>query len=94
MNDAPVLTGANNFPITNLASPSANPGKLVSDLIAGNVTDVDTGAVQGIAVTGVTATSGKWQYSLDAGKTWTDVGAVSAYLRTAVAFGRQVALRA
>ena len=33
--------------------------------------------MQGIAVTGFTATSGKWQYSLDAGKTWADVGAVS-----------------
>ena len=49
----------------------------MSDLIAGYVTDVDVGAVQGIAITALTASNGKWQYSLDAGKTWNDVGAVS-----------------
>ena len=50
----------------------------MSSLIAGHVTDVDAGAVQGIAVTGVTAVNGNWQYSPDAGLTWTDMGAVSA----------------
>ena len=77
LNNAPVLTGADNFPTLNVAGAAANTGTLVSALIAGYDTDVDTGAVQGIAITGSTATSGKWQYSLDAGATWNDMSTVS-----------------
>ena len=82
LNDAPVLNGANAF--TGITEDqTANAGNLVSDLIAGQVTDVDVGAVQGIAVTGATAANGKWQYSIDAGVTWTDLPDCFANLRVA-----------
>jgi hypothetical protein len=63
--------------LTGLTDTSTNnAGNLVSSLIGG-ITDVDTGAVKGIAITGLTGTYGKWQFSLDNGTSWTDVGAVS-----------------
>ena len=76
LNDAPVMTGV--LPtLTGLTDASTNnAGNLVSSLIGG-ITDVDTGAVKGIAITGLTGTYGKWQFSLDNGTSWTDVGAVS-----------------
>src|SRR4029079_9411774 len=36
-----------------------------------------SGAVNGIAVTSLVSSTGIWQYSTDAGTTWTGVGAVS-----------------
>ena len=42
------------------------------------MTDVDTGAVEGIAVTGTNGTAvGTWQYSINGGKTWKAIGLVS-----------------
>src|SRR5439155_1534733 len=62
VNDAPVLSGANNF-TTISEDQTANGGNLVSALLAGQVSDVDTGAVSGIAVTGLASSTGTWQYS-------------------------------
>ena len=61
----------------------ANGGTLVSDLIAGHVSDADSGASAGIAVVGVDNTNGTWQYSLDAGASWSSFGAPSAASRPA-----------
>jgi hypothetical protein len=76
VNDAPVMTGV--LPSLSGINDDAinNGGALVSDLLGG-VTDVDAGALKGMAITDLTATYGKWQYSLDAGSTWSDVGVVS-----------------
>ncbi len=76
VNDAPVMTGV--LPtLTGITDTSINnAGNLVSSLIGG-ITDFDTGAVKGIVITGLTGTYGKWQFSLDNGTSWTDVGAVS-----------------
>jgi hypothetical protein len=75
-NDAPILTGANNF--MGLSDGQAsNAGNLVSDLISGRVSDIDQGSVQGIAVTSLTTVGGSWEFSTDAGSTWSPVGAVS-----------------
>ncbi|WP_312586804.1 DUF4347 domain-containing protein [Comamonas terrigena] len=76
VNDAPVMTGV--LPtLTGLNDTSTNnAGNLVSSLIGG-ITDVDTGAVKGIAITGLTGTYGKWQFSLDNGTSWNDIGIVS-----------------
>jgi VCBS repeat-containing protein len=76
LNDAPVLAGANNLSAIN-EDPAANPGTLVSALIAGQVSDVDAGALSGIAVTAVDNTNGTWQYSTDGGGTWTAFGSPS-----------------
>ena len=76
INSAPVLSGANNLSgITE--DPVSNPGTLVSALIAGNVTDADSGALAGIAVTAVNNTNGAWQYSVNGGGAWTSFGSPS-----------------
>lgn len=76
VNDAPVLNGANNF--ANITEDQlTNSGNAVSALIAGKITDVDAGALQGIALTGLNNSNGKWQYSTTGGSSWTDVGSVS-----------------
>lgn len=76
VNDAPVMTGVS--PSLNGITDTAinNGGSTVLSLLGG-VTDVDNSAVKGMAITSLTATYGKWQYSLDAGVTWGDVGIVS-----------------
>ncbi|MFV2947336.1 DUF4347 domain-containing protein [Pseudomonas japonica] len=76
VNDAPVMVAT--LPtLTGLNDTSTNnAGNLVSSL-TGGITDVDTGALKGIAITGLTGTYGKWQYSTDAGTSWTDIGSVS-----------------
>ncbi|MEN5301117.1 DUF4347 domain-containing protein [Pseudomonas sp. TWI628] len=77
VNDAPIMIGvAPTLP--GLTDSSTNDaGTLVSTLLGG-VTDVDTGALKGMAITGLTSSYGKWQYSTNAGSTWSDVGTVSA----------------
>src|SRR5205807_10288592 len=52
-------------------------GDLVSTLISGQVADVDSGALSGIAITSLSSGTGTWQYSTNGGTTWTNVGAVS-----------------
>jgi hypothetical protein len=76
INRAPVLAGAEDF--TAITEDDAtNSGNQVADLIAGHLTDDDPGAAQGIAVTGLNAGNGTWQFSLDNAATWADVGTVS-----------------
>ena len=80
------VTPANDAPSLNPLGPSltaidedalANGGDLVSDLLAGSITDPDAGAQQGIAITSVAPGNGSFEYSLDAGATWTAVPAVA-----------------
>ena len=60
-------------------------GTLVSALVdfavpsgqVDNITDPDSGAALGIAVTGADATNGTWYYSTDSGTTWTALGTAS-----------------
>lgn len=73
VNDAPVLAGANN--LTGITEdPAANGGTLVSALLSGQVTDPDSGALAGIAVTSVDNTNGTWQYSTNGGGAWSAFG--------------------
>ena len=61
-NQAPVLAGAANLAgINEDASP--NTGTLVSTLIAGQITDGNSNASTGIAVTAVDNANGAWQFS-------------------------------
>jgi hypothetical protein len=54
-------------------------GDLVSSLLAGAVTDVDTAALQGIAVVTANAKGiGVWEFSVNGGATWLELGPVSA----------------
>ncbi|MCP4926351.1 MAG: hypothetical protein GY916_10435, partial [Gammaproteobacteria bacterium] len=76
LNDAPVLSGSNNLAdITEDAF--TNSGTLVSALIAGHITDVDSGASEGIAVTGVDNSNGTWEYSINGGTNWNTLGSPS-----------------
>jgi hypothetical protein len=89
VNDAPVLdtskSPALNAEDEDAAAPVGAVGTPVSSLVdfatpAGgldNVTDVDAGALLGIALTGADTASGTWFYSLDSGSTWTPLGSVS-----------------
>lgn len=84
-NSAPVLdaSGAQAFdPIDEDTPAAANPGTLVRAMLARGaggapISDPDTGALQGIAVIGISGTiSGTWQYAID-GVTWQPLGVVS-----------------
>lgn len=60
----------------------ANTGTRVRDLLdsvapASLITDPNPGALRGIAITGVDASVGLWQYSINGGATWTAIGAPS-----------------
>jgi uncharacterized delta-60 repeat protein len=69
VNDAPVLSGANN--LTSITEdPVSNPGTLVSALISGQITDADAAASTGIAVIAVDNTNGSWWYTTNGGTTW------------------------
>lgn len=76
INAAPVLdiTGNPTFdaipedPITNTG---LDVPTLISRLGGTKITDADSGALQGIAVTGVTEDNGHWEFSLNSGTNWT-----------------------
>lgn len=77
VNDAPVLDNSGTPTLTAIdEDPATNEGALVSAVLGTTLTDVDTGALEGIAVTAVDNTNGTWQYSTD-GTNWSDVGAVA-----------------
>ena len=83
VNDAPVLSDTV-LTLPSVAQAAAGPaglvGVTVSSLVAigTNVSDVDGGAVTGIALVGVdTSEGGTWYYSTDGGANWTAVGTVN-----------------
>ncbi len=78
VNDAPVLadTALSITVAEDAGAPSGAVGSLVS-AFTGGITDVDSGAVKGIAITGSTETNGTWYYTTNGGTTWTAVGTVS-----------------
>jgi hypothetical protein len=77
----PVLTAMNE----DAGAPVGAVGTLVSSLVnlnppiggLDNVTDADTGAVTGMAITAADTTNGTWFFSTNNGSTWTALGAVS-----------------
>jgi hypothetical protein len=79
VNDAPVLTAALPTLTTITEKQTTNSGDLVSDIVGSSISDVDSGPVEGIAITAATVASGngKWQYSINNGTTWIDFPSVS-----------------
>ncbi len=81
VNDAPVLdaTGSPSLSAIN-EDDTTSAGTLITSLISsggsGYISDVDAGALQGLAITAADTTSGSWQYTTD-GTTWLALGAVS-----------------
>jgi hypothetical protein len=89
VNDAPVLdptkTPAGAAVLEDAGAPVGAVGTLVSALVDfpgggghDNVTDVDTGAVTGIAITAADAANGSWFYSTNGGMTWSALGTPTA----------------
>lgn len=81
VNDAPVLNAAGN-PTLDAINEDSNggAGTLISTLIArmspgGGISDIDAGAIQGIAIIGANQDNGSWQFSTNSGSTWTNFGA-------------------
>jgi len=77
LNDAPVLTPVGPSFSTITEDQLANVGDSVAALLGASVSDVDAGALEGIAVTGLNSSNGTWQFSTDGGATWNAVGGVS-----------------
>ncbi|MBI3898161.1 MAG: DUF4347 domain-containing protein [Gammaproteobacteria bacterium] len=86
VNDAPVLDNTKS-PALNAVSegapvPVGAVGTLVSNLVTNgmplaNVSDADSGALFGIAVTAVDTSNGAWWYTTDGGTNWFALGAVT-----------------
>lgn len=75
LNTAPKLNAALNPTLTAIPEDATNPtGTLVSNLVAGAITDPDVGALPGIAVVTANNAFGTWQFSLNAGATWQAMG--------------------
>ncbi|MBI4695618.1 MAG: FG-GAP repeat protein [Gammaproteobacteria bacterium] len=75
VNDAPVLTAAAPT-LTTTNEDTTTAGTLVSTLLGASVADVDSGAIEGIAIT-ATVGNGTWEFSTNAGSSWTAIGAVT-----------------
>ncbi|MEZ6056154.1 MAG: DUF2341 domain-containing protein [Planctomycetaceae bacterium] len=79
-NDAPVLASGVDLTLASVLETDTNPaGDTVFNLLANvgdPITDVDAGAVEGIAVYEVNDIGGQWEYSLN-GTSWTAFGAVT-----------------
>jgi len=74
-NDAPVITDTN-LSMATVGTYSGNPAGAVGSLVSsfvGGITDIDSGALQGMAITGVDATKGTLWYSTNGGTNWTQV---------------------
>ncbi len=81
-NQAPILDNAGMMAFNPLwENQIANSGQSAASIIASaggdRITDVDTGAMEGIAITAANSGNGTWQYSTDAGSSWTNLGTVS-----------------
>ena len=81
VNSAPVLDNTGDMslhPINEDVAPAANPGTLVSDIIASadgdRITDADPGALEGLAVIAVDNTNGTWQFTINNGTNWIPFG--------------------
>lgn len=77
VNDAPVLDNLGNFSLLPISQRAVNnPGTLVSAIIASAggdpIQDVDSDALEGLAITGVNTIHGYWQYTIDNGSNWLD----------------------
>lgn len=77
VNDAPTLTPAAPTLSTINEDATTNPGATVSTIVGSSISDIDSGAVEGIAVYAYNAGNSKWQYSVDNGAIWIDFSPVS-----------------
>lgn len=73
-NYAPVLNTSATFTLPYVKANSTAPtAVMVSTLLGNNVTDANTGALKGLAITAIDNTKGNWQYTTNAGTNWYNV---------------------
>ncbi|MCA9063581.1 MAG: cadherin domain-containing protein, partial [Planctomycetaceae bacterium] len=82
VNDAPVLDNTGSMSLSSITEDDiSNAGNTVAEVISSaggdRITDIDTAALEGIAIRTTTENLGTWQYSLDGGSNWSNVGAVT-----------------
>ncbi len=62
-------------------SQTTNSGNTVASIISSaggdRITDVDSSAVEGIAIYSLSSGNGTWQFSTNSGSSWSNIGAVS-----------------
>jgi VCBS repeat-containing protein len=80
VNDAPMLDVSSSMSLSNINEDDGNsPGNTVTEIIRSvpgdAITDIDIGAVEGIAVIGADTSNGQWEYNIGSG--WMQLGAVS-----------------
>jgi subtilisin-like proprotein convertase family protein len=78
-NHAPVLDNSGSPTLKPIPEGMPSPaGDTVTSMLGTSVTDVNLNALQGMAVVGLSNTaSGTWEFSTDAGTSWTPFGAVA-----------------
>ncbi len=77
VNDAPVWVTSTPPALTPIVKNNfTSSGTTIASITAG-VTDVEAGALKGIAIVGAPTGGGKWQFTLDGGNTWTNFPATS-----------------
>lgn len=85
VNDAPVLDNTGDMRLVDIAEDNVTSnGNSVGRIIESaeeegqdRITDVDAGAVEGLAIIEASSSNGQWQYSLNAGTSWQALDAVS-----------------
>jgi len=82
VNDAPVLDNGGLMTFTSIAEDNgSSSGDAVSALIASaggdRITDVDVGALEGMAVYEADTANGSWQFSTNSGASWSNFPSVS-----------------
>ncbi|MCM8881758.1 MAG: tandem-95 repeat protein [Candidatus Thiodiazotropha sp.] len=80
VNDAPVLDNSGFLTLTSISEDETNnSGNTIAEIIASDggdrITDIDAGALEGIAILSVDNSNGTWEYNTGSG--WTAVGSVS-----------------
>lgn len=80
VNDAPVLDNSGFLTLTSISEDETNnSGNTIADIIASDggdrITDIDAGALEGIAILNVDNSNGTWEYNIGSG--WTAVDSVS-----------------
>ena len=76
VNDAPDLVPASPVLATITEDDITNAGQTVADILGASVSDVDSVALEGIAVVSTVNGNGDWEYSVD-GTVWVPFGAVT-----------------
>jgi uncharacterized repeat protein (TIGR01451 family) len=82
VNDSPLLQAASPLLTAITEDDTGNAGHTVNSIIGATITDADynpsTSGLRGIAIVAANPGNSTWQYSVDSGATWNDLGTVTA----------------